>query len=81
MAKILCYDKYLDENDENHENEDDDENEDDEDDEDEDVGRHQPLYLVPVEGEGVHIIETDWSIILSHHNLHHDRFNSNHHHP
>jgi hypothetical protein len=42
---------------------------------------HQPLYLVPVEGEGVHIIETDWSIILSHHNLHRDRFNSNHHHP
>ena len=69
---FLC-DKYLDENYENHENH---ENEDDEDD-----GRHQPLYLVPVEGEGVHIVETDWSIILSHHNLHHDRFNSNHHHP
>ena len=65
VAKILSYDKYLDENDEedeNYENHENHENEDDEDD-----GRHQPLYLVPVEGEGVHIVETDWSIILSRH--------------
>jgi len=30
-----------------------------------DLVLHQPLNLVPVESEGVHFVETDWSIILS----------------
>ena len=37
---------------------------DDNDDKDDGDG-HQPLYLVPVEGEGVHRVKTDWSIILN----------------
>ena len=43
----------------------DDDDEDDGDDNDDDDG-HQPLYLVPVESEGVHRVQIDWSIILSH---------------
>ena len=43
----------------------DDDDDDDGDDNDDDDG-HQPLYLVPVESEGVHRVQIDWSIILSH---------------
>ena len=50
-----------------------DDNDDDEDDGDDDDdgddscdGVDQPLYLIPVEGEGVHGVEADRAIILCH---------------
>ena len=44
-----------------------DDNDDDEDDGDDSCdGADQPLYLIPVEGEGVHGVEADRAIILCH---------------
>ena len=40
--------------------------EDDNDDDDSCDGVDQPLYLIPVEGEGVHRVEADRAIILYH---------------
>ena len=55
------YDKAEDDDDDNDDNDMDNDNDDNEDDD-----GHQPLYLVPVESEGVHRVQIDWSIILSH---------------
>ena len=53
------------------EDDDDDDDEDDNGDDDDDGddscdGVDQPLYLIPVEGEGVHGVEADRAIILCH---------------
>ena len=44
----------------------DDNDDDDDDDDDSCDGVDQPLYLIPVEGEGVHRVEADRAIILYH---------------
>ena len=44
----------------------DDNDDDDDDDDDSCDGVDQPLYLIPVEGEGVHRVEADRAIILCH---------------